>query len=545
MKDFKILQLLDKLQFLFVKMGIDYDIMRKILHIKLTMDERKVPTLFNQNAKKKENQTYSYIKSLWIYVLMGLILIPFISFGTQFLFQMSIVYVMVMFIIMTSMISDFSSVLLDIRDRTILATKPIHTKTLNAAKFMHILIYLSFLTVAFTAIPLIVSLIRHGIFFFLLTILELIFINILIVVMTALLYMMVLRFFDGEKLKDMINYVQIGLSLMLMISYQFVIRSFEFVNLDVHVNFHWWSILLIPMWFAAPYELLFNGNYSFWAIILSSLAIIIPILSIWLYIKLIPTFERNLQKLLSTSKSKKEKTNRLRAFFLQLICPTHEERAFYRFASLMMKQEREFKLKVYPSLGFSFVIPFIFMLNTLRDEHVDFANSMSYLTIYFSMLIIPAAVLTLGHSSKYKAAWIYKVVPVTDYSLLIKGSLKAFLLKLYMPIFIILSIAFCFIYGPHIIVDLCIILVVGWLYAIIGYLCFGYTIPFSEPYDAMAQGKSTMTIALFLLLALLAGLHYVAATFIPYGSIILLFIIVMVNVIVWKKVFTRQPKYLQ
>ena len=36
----------------FYKMGIDYDMMRKILHIKLTMDERKVPTLFNQNKRK-------------------------------------------------------------------------------------------------------------------------------------------------------------------------------------------------------------------------------------------------------------------------------------------------------------------------------------------------------------------------------------------------------------------------------------------------------------------------------------------------------------
>lgn len=54
MNDFKTLQLLDKFQFIFVKMGIDYDIMRKILHIKLTMDERKVPTLFNQAANKKK-----------------------------------------------------------------------------------------------------------------------------------------------------------------------------------------------------------------------------------------------------------------------------------------------------------------------------------------------------------------------------------------------------------------------------------------------------------------------------------------------------------
>lgn len=86
MTDFKTLQLLDKFRLLFVKMGIDYDVMRKILHIKLTMDERKVPTIFNQN-KKKENQKYGYIKSLWIYVLFGLVLIPLMGFGENFLFN--------------------------------------------------------------------------------------------------------------------------------------------------------------------------------------------------------------------------------------------------------------------------------------------------------------------------------------------------------------------------------------------------------------------------------------------------------------------------
>lgn len=54
MTDFKMLRLLDKLRFLFNKIGVDYQMMRKILQIKLTMDERKVPTLFNQSAKKKK-----------------------------------------------------------------------------------------------------------------------------------------------------------------------------------------------------------------------------------------------------------------------------------------------------------------------------------------------------------------------------------------------------------------------------------------------------------------------------------------------------------
>lgn len=538
MDDFKTLRLLDKFRFLFIKLGIDYELMRKILHIKLTMDERRVPTLFSQASTKKDKK-YGYIKSLWIYVLISLIFIPLMGFGDNYLFQMSITYAMIIFMIMTSMISDFSSVLLDIRDRTILSTKPITAKTINAAKFMHILIYLTYLTIALTVIPLLFSLYKQGIFFFIIMLFELVLINVFVVVLTAILYIVILRFFDGEKLKDMINYVQIGLSLVLMIGYQFLARSFELVNLNIEMEFHWWSVFLIPMWFAAPFELLLNGDRSLFTIVFSVLAIIMPILSIWLYVKLIPTFERNLQKLLSTSKSKKEKPNFLKAFLLKIICRTDEERAFYRFASLMMKQEREFKLKVYPSLGFAFVIPFIFMINLFRFEDVDYSVSMGYLNIYFSMLIIPTAVFMLGHSAKYKAAWIYKIFPLKGYSDLKKGSLKAFLVKLYIPLYVVLSVVFCFIYGTRIIPDLLAVLVASCLYTVFCYISYGSKIPFTKPYDEINDAQGWIALALFIPIGVLAGIHYFMATQITYGVLIYLAVLVIVNFVVWKVVFRR------
>ncbi len=536
MTDFKTLQLLDLFRWLFVKMGIDYDLMRKILHIKLTMDERKVPTLFNQN-KKKNDQKYGYIKSLWIYVLFGLILIPLMGFGQNFLFQMSIAFAMIIFLIMTSLISDFSSVLLDVRDKSILSTKPISARTINAAKFMHIFIYLFYLTIALTGIPLLVSLFTQGIVFFVLTVLEIILINLFIVAITAILYIAILRYFDGEKLKDMINYVQIALSLMLMIGYQVLIRSFEFVNLDMTVSFHWWSLFLIPMWFAAPFNLLLNGDTSLLTVLYSIFAVIIPILSIGLYIKLIPTFERNLQKLLSTSKSKKEKNNRLKVLLLTLLCRTHEERAFFRFASFMMKQEREFKLKVYPSLGFSFIIPFIFIFTFSGSEKIDYATSMSYLNIYFSMMIIPAAVLLLGHSAKFKAAWIYKILPLKDYTNLQKGSLKAFLIKLYVPLFLVLSLVFSYIYGIRIIPDLLVVLVTSWIYTLFCFVTMSNKIPFTKPYDEVGDAQGWKTVLLFIPLAILAGLHYLIASQMAFGPTIYFIVLFFINMLIWKLAF--------
>lgn len=540
MEDFKILKLLDRVRFVFMKMGIDYAIMRQILQMKLTMDERRAPTVFSQSAKKSEDQKNGYIKSLWIYALIGLTLIPFVGFGNNFLFQMSITYAILIFMIMTSMISDFSSVLLDLRDRSILSTKPITAKTVNAAKFMHVLIYLAYLTIAMTAIPLMFGLFKQGILFFIITVFEIILINIFVVILTAILYVIILRFFDGEKLKDMINYVQIGLSFVLLIGYQFLIRSFELVHLNIEVDFHWWSIFLIPMWFAAPYELLLNGNQSLLTVAFSILSIVIPIVSIWFYIKLIPTFERSLQKLSSTSMPKKKKNNRLKDLLLRMICLTSEERAFYRFSSLMMKQEREFKLKIYPSLGFSFIIPFIFLFNTaVIVDDTDYSVSMSYLNIYFSMLIIPTAVFMLGYSSKYKAAWIYKIFPIKNYAGLKKGSLKAFLTKLYLPLYVVLSIVFCFVYGTRIIPDLLAVLVVSCLYVVICYIGFGSKIPFAEPLNEVGNAPGWKTFFLMIPVAVLAGVHYLLVSNLDYGALIYLFALIIINLVVWKIVFRR------
>src|SRR5699024_1537862 len=95
-------------------------------------------------------------------------IIPFLFFGENYMFQVSLIFGVTMFILMTSMISDFSTVLLDVRDKTILNTKPVHTRTVNTAKMMHVAIYMAQLTGAFLLVPSIVILSVRGIAFFLL-----------------------------------------------------------------------------------------------------------------------------------------------------------------------------------------------------------------------------------------------------------------------------------------------------------------------------------------------------------------------------------------
>ena len=74
MHEFRTLAILSKFKRLFVKAGIDYPAMETILRMKLTMDGRRTPTIFNGQKKKEGNQ---FLKSLWIYGLYGLMVVPF------------------------------------------------------------------------------------------------------------------------------------------------------------------------------------------------------------------------------------------------------------------------------------------------------------------------------------------------------------------------------------------------------------------------------------------------------------------------------------
>lgn len=76
MNDFASLRILDRFRSVFQRLNIDYDVMRLILQLKLTMDSRRMPAIFSgSNVKKKE------ISFLNPYGCMGYLVFSFSSFS--------------------------------------------------------------------------------------------------------------------------------------------------------------------------------------------------------------------------------------------------------------------------------------------------------------------------------------------------------------------------------------------------------------------------------------------------------------------------------
>lgn len=540
MNDFTSLRVLDRFKWIFRKLHIDYEVMRKILQLKLTMDSRRMPTVFNGSKVKKEGN--QFVKSLWVYVLYGLLLLtPFLFLGKQFIFFTSIMFSMLMFILMTSMISDFSAVLLDIRDKNILHTKPISMRTLNAAKIVHILIYMFLLTGSFIIIPLAVSIIRHGIGFASIFVVEIILISSLVVVLTAFVYLFILRFFSGEKLKDIINYVQIILSIAVMISYQLVARSFEIINLDIMYSFAWWHLMLPPIWFGAPFELFLNNNLSPHIILLTLFALVAPILSIVLYISLMPAFERNLVKLASDSTRKKKKSRKIAQLWANVLCRAKEERTYYMFSSLMMRQERDLKLKIYPQIGIAFIFPFIFLFNELSTRSLEeVSKGKTYMFIYFSLIMIPTIVHMLKFSGTYKGQWIYRAAPIQNEASIYSGTLKACIMNYVIPIFLVLSIVFGWIFSIRILPDLIIVLLVAIALTLVSYrMLNGEVYPFSNSHEHTQETTGIKVFGSMLVIGFFVIVH-LFLSMIPYGLYAYMLILMISIYFGWKKTFPRK-----
>ncbi|MCB8814318.1 hypothetical protein [Desulfosporosinus shakirovi] len=319
--------------FFYQVMGIDYGVMRKILQIKLLMDQRRAPSvLINSKHKDEENTFY---KSLITYGLMGAFFAIIMLLPLPMFLKMNLIIGMLIFMITMTMVSDFSALLLDTRDKEILLAKPIKPQTVNAAKITRILI--NFLTITFVMAgpSLIVGLFKYGPLFLGIYFLDLLLISGLILFLTSLLYFLMLLFFDGDKLKDIINYMQIILSFVMMIGYQFTGHIMSYIDYNIGFVFKWWMYLLPSAWFAAPFSLILENRAENHFLYLSLIGVIVPMLLLIIYFgAVIKYFEKNLYKLDKVT-AKKRRTVEKRAILYQKLIspfiPNNLENVFCRF----------------------------------------------------------------------------------------------------------------------------------------------------------------------------------------------------------------------
>ena len=538
MEDFFSLKILDLFRPLFEAFGVEYEKMRLIVNMKLTLDKRK------NNSSENKN---SLMQSVILYLIIGFVASRIIVMPLDIMTKMTVLFALIFVMLLTCFITDFSSVILDTYDRHIIGITDVKDITLNMSKIVHIIIYISIMSFSISAFSILMILMAYNIGFCLLFILCMILMDFLLIMMTSVIYYLLIKIFKGEKLKDVLNLFQIFMILVFSIMYYLITSSLSDIQINYTFSIKAYDLFIPFMWFASLFCVIFYGKIQTLYIIMSILGIIVPILSILIYIKLTPAFERNLEKLEQVSYNEKDSKTK-KSFVSKLgdkICKNNEEKSFFEFIYTNLSRDREFKTRVYPTLASGIIMPLILLFVTYDRSMsiMEYLKSLSttnnFLNIYLAVILLQNCILLLKYSKEYEASFIYDVLPISKKKNIYSAEFKVIIIKLFVPVFIIIGIPYLILFKAKFIVHLLIAFVSTIFISMGTFRANDKSLPFSEDYAVTANTSNFLNIIKsigFVGAAVL--LHYLIILKAPYiFSVAYLILLILIMKIIWNKVF--------
>lgn len=538
MEDFFSLKILDLFRPLFEAFGVEYEKMRLIVSMKLTLDKRK------NNSSENKN---SLMQSVILYLVIGLVASRIIVMPIDIMTKMTVLFALIFVMLLTCFITDFSSVILDTYDRHIIGITDVKDITLNMAKIVHIIIYISIISLSISAFSILMILMAYNIGFCLLFILCMILMDFLLIMMTSVIYYLLIKIFKGEKLKDVLNLFQIFMILVFSIMYYFITSSLSDIQINYTFSINAYDLFIPFMWFASLFCVIFYGKIQTLYIIMAILGIIVPILSILIYIKLTPAFERNLDKLEQVSYNEKDSKSK-KSFVSKLankICKNNEEKSFFEFIYTNLSRDREFKTRVYPTLASGIIMPLVLFFVTydrsisIMEYLKSLSTTNNFLNIYLAVILLQNCILLLKYSKEYEASFIYDVLPISKKKNIYSAEFKVIIIKLFVPVFIIIGIPYLILFKAKFIVHLLIAFVSTIFISMGTFRVNDKSLPFSEDYAVTANTSNFLNIIKsigFVGVAVL--LHYLIILKTPYiFSVAYLILLILIMKIIWNKVF--------
>ena len=538
MEDFFSLKILDLFRPLFEAFGVEYEKMRLIVNMKLTLDKRK------NNSSENKN---SLMQSVILYLIIGLVASRIIVMPLDIMTKMTVLFALIFVMLLTCFITDFSSVILDTYDRHIIGITDVKDITLNMSKIVHIIIYISIMSFSISAFSILMILMAYNIGFCLLFILCMILMDFLLIMMTSVIYYLLIKIFKGEKLKDVLNLFQIFMILVFSIMYYLITSSLSDIQINYTFSIKAYDLFIPFMWFASLFCVAFYGKIETLYIIMSILGIIVPILSIFIYIKLTPAFERNLEKLEQVSYNEKDSKTK-KSFVSKLgdkICKNNEEKSFFEFIYINLSRDREFKTRVYPTLASGIIMPLVLLIVTydrslsIMEYLKSLSTTNNFLNIYLAVILLQNCILLLKYSKEYEASFIYDVLPISKKKNIYSAEFKVIIIKLFVPVFIIIGIPYLILFKAKFIVHLLIAFVSTIFISMGTFRVNDKSLPFSEDYAVTANTSNFLNIIKsigFVGAAVL--LHYLIILKAPYiFSVAYLILLILIMKIIWNKVF--------
>jgi len=506
---------------LYKKLDVNVVHLKAILTTKLMIDDRRVTGLQKVRRRNPDKEVNTAtVTTMIVSVFMGALLVM-IFFLKDDLTRLTFYFGSFSFFLAMFLITDFSDILIDPKDNYIILPKPISSPTFIVGRLLHILIHLTKIVIPLSIPAMIAIFISRGVLGEIGFIFCILFLTLLTFALVNAAYLLIIRVFSPTKLNSVITTMQIFFSVILYASSQLLPRFLDRSEMENMVLYPSVFLWLVPVyWFAKAWVFIHTLQLRFDLILGFLLSMTIPLVGLWMVVRyLAPAFFRKIsliqpEALILKPSTRKLATSQLTGLALviaRLWTKAGLERASFAFVWKMTGRARDYKMKVYPGIGYMIVIILLFVfrswdqlvLASTSDEYVD-GGKLTFLilsVIYISSFIFMGGMLQLPFTENFKAAWVYLASPVTHPGEIIRGAIKVCLTKFLFSMIIIVTVVGLLLFGPSIIPNL----VFGFsnvflMCTILGWIAMD-RLPFSI--SIKNQGKGQITFRnLFMLFAL-------------------------------------------
>ncbi len=542
-----VLWIIGRFGWLLSPFGIDRCQFDAILRVKLTLDDRRsLSGLYGPGKKANRALLFTFI----FYLFLGVIVGSCVLFIESALASMTIFFTFLMFMVGMSLIADFTTVLFDTADSTILLARPVDGRTLLAVRIAHVSVYLAIHAFGLAACTFVTGTIALHPLFAPLFAVMLVLALCIVVFLVHSFYLVAMRLFDVERFRDIIVYFQIGLSLAVFGAFQVLPRLVDMGDVDaLRIDDSWVVWVWPPAWMAAPFDLL-AGRIGPLQIVLTVAAVVVPTAGLILVVRVLaPGFTRTLVEEEKDKAKPSPKTlaastgNRPSRRLRRLKGPDREERAHFDLIRSLLARDRAFKLATYPSFAIVLFVachPLYSGVESFADTLRNLPQTKNHLFfLYCPCVLVPTALFQVRYSKQYQAAWIYAALPLTRSGAIVMATLKAVMFRLVAPFFSALSLVVLALWGVAILPD---IILAGLILILFSFVCastLGWELPFSRQRIARDAGGQSVKMILFMLLAFIVGAAHLGLTFVPFGVSGASILAAMVCVLFYRNVSRR------
>jgi ABC-2 type transport system permease protein len=461
---------------LYRKLSVDTTHLQAILRIKLLMDDRR-PNSIQQVQKKKNSKPvrFATLGQMLYSLFMGLFFLFAFGVGADDITHITLFFTVFIFILIFVLISDFTSVLIDVRDNQIILPKPVNDATFVLARLLHIVVHVTKLVIPMVVPSLVFTGFQHGAAgIFPLLVLQLIAVFFTIFLINAI-YILILRITTPDRFKNVIGSFQIFFAVFIYAGYQLVPRMIDMSTMQQYsFTTVSWRIVYPPYWLGGAWQYLHEGVWGSaygWYL---PLCLALPFVSLWLVIRYFaPAFNSKLS-MISSSEGSGTSLPETAAKKIQhkqgwgekaaaLMTEKGAERMGFLLTWKITGRSRDFKLKTYPSIGYMlvyFVLVLLprkqqgFRMSELSNMHSSAGKIIFFSLIYFTTFTLMVAISRIPFSERYKASWIYYITPLSVPGRTISGALKAMIAKFCMPVLILTTVLTVSFWGPAILPNL-------------------------------------------------------------------------------------------